>query len=140
MQVLFAAPFILAAGVVFTVLSLIPRARRLALPIPAGILCSGPFSWFGMFLVLSTTPFFEPEPSRYSLVALFGAGAVTGLVGGFFTGVLARFVASILPAILLRVAVLHRGPVQLFCPDCGLAPLSRPAVWVRQAKDGPSSS
>lgn len=109
MAILFAAPFILAAGVVFTVLSLIPRTRRLALPIPAGILCSGPFSWFGIFLVLSATPSFEPEPTRHSLAAFFGAAAVTAVVGGFFTWVLARFVASILPAALLRVAVFLAG-------------------------------
>ena len=114
MQVLFAAPFILAAGVVFTVLSLIPRTRRLALPIPAGILCSGPFSWFGMFLVLSATQFFKPEPTRYSLAALFGAAAVTAVVGGFFTWLLARFVASILPAALLRVAVFIAGLCSYF--------------------------
>ena len=114
MQVLFAAPFILAAGVVFTVLSLIPRTRRLALPIPAGILCSGPFSWFGIFLVLSATPFLEPEPARHSLAAFLGAAAVTGVAGGFFTWVLARFVASILLAALLRVAVFIAGLCSYF--------------------------
>lgn len=46
----------------------------------------------------------------YGPVIAFGcAGAVTGLVGGILIGAIARFVASILPAILLRLAVFVAG-------------------------------
>jgi hypothetical protein len=50
MQILFAAPFILLAGIVFTVLSIVPRARRWAIPIATGIIGAGPTSLVGLFV------------------------------------------------------------------------------------------
>jgi hypothetical protein len=108
MQILFAAPFILAAGIAFTVLSGVPRARRWAIPIPAGIIGAGPTSLVGLFFGAIAIHSL-PRPGRGPIIAFWCAGAVTGLVGGVFIGTIARFVASILPAILLRAAVFLAG-------------------------------
>jgi len=108
MQILFAAPFILLAGIVFTVLSIVPRARRWAIPIPTGIIGAGPTSLVGLF-VGAVVIHSLPGPGRGPIIAFCCAGAVTGLVGGFLTGAIARFVASILPAILLRLTVFVAG-------------------------------
>jgi hypothetical protein len=114
MQVLFAAPFILAAGIVFTVLSVIPRLRRWAIPIATGILGARPSSLPGLFvgaLVFHTS---EPVPTGHGwLVAFVCAGAFTGLVGGVVIGAIAQVVASFLPLALLRVAVL----IAAWCSD-----------------------
>jgi hypothetical protein len=114
MQVLFAAPFILAAGIVFTVLSVIPRLRRWAIPIATGILGARPSSLPGLFvgaLVFHTS---EPVPTGHGwLVAFVCAGAFTGLVGGVVIGAIAQVVASFLPLILLGVAVL----IAAWCSD-----------------------
>ena len=104
----FAAPFILLAGIVFTVLSVIPRARRWAIPIPTGVIGAGPTSLVGLF-VGAVMIHSIPGPGRGPIIAFCCAGAVTGLVGGILIGAIARFVASILPAILLRLAVLVAG-------------------------------
>src|SRR5579872_4488591 len=106
MQILFAAPFILVAGIAFTLLSLVPKARRWAIPIPTGVLGAGPTSLVGLWLgVMVIQSFQSPSPNRTPMIAFWCAGAITGAVGGLLTGVLARFVASVLPAVLLRVAV-----------------------------------
>jgi hypothetical protein len=108
MQILFAAPFILLAGIVFTVLSVIPRARRWAIPIPTGVIGAMPTSLVGLFagaVVIHSIP----GPGRGPIIAFCCAGVLTGLVGGILIGAIARFVASILPAILLRLAVLVAG-------------------------------
>ena len=114
MQVLFAAPFILAAGIVFPVLSVIPRLRRWAIPIAMGILGACPSSLPGLFvgaLVFHTS---EPVPTGHGwLVAFVCAGAFTGLVGGVVIGAIAQVVASFLPLALLRVAVL----IAAWCSD-----------------------
>jgi hypothetical protein len=114
MQVLFAAPFILAAGIVFTVLSVIPRLRRWAIPIATGILGARPSSLPGLFvgaLVFHTS---EPVPTGHGwLVAFVCAGAFTGLVGGVVIGAIAQVVASFLPLVLLGVAVL----IAAWCSD-----------------------
>ena len=108
MPILFAAPFILLAGIVFTVLSIVPRARRWAIPIPTGVIGAGPTSLVGLFVAAVEIHSF-PGPGRGPIIAFCCAGAVTGLVGGILFGAVARFIASILPAILLRLAVFVTG-------------------------------
>ena len=108
MQILFAAPFILAAAIAFTMLSVVPKARRWAIPIPTGVIGAGPTSLIGLF-VGAVVIHSIPGPSHGPIIAFCCAGALTGLVGGIFIGAIARFVASILPAILLRMAVLVAG-------------------------------
>jgi hypothetical protein len=102
----YAAPFVLLAGLVFTVLSLVPKARRWAIPIPTGILGAGPSALLG----LGAVAFWMTHPARpmgrSALIPFVCCGASTGLLGGVITWVLARWAASILPALLLRGAVL----------------------------------
>lgn len=106
MQILFAAPFILAAGIVFTVLSLIPRARRWAIPIPCGILGAGAFACLAFFVGIVVTELTQsPTPTRYSLHALYWAAAISGLAGGVAVGAGVRWIAALLPGLLLRLAV-----------------------------------
>jgi hypothetical protein len=129
MQILFAAPFILAAGIVFTVLSLIPRARRWAIPIPCGILGSGALACLAIFVGIVVIQFIEsPTPTRYPLLAFYWATAISGLAGGVAVGAAARWVAAILPAVLLRLAVFLRGMVRLFRSDGRTADLCQRAL------------
>ncbi len=106
MQLIYAAPFLFLAGVVFLVLSLVPRARRWAIPIPMGILGAGAFALvgFGAVAFWISRPPLRPMGHGF-LVPFICAGAVTGLLGGILTWALARWVASRLSAILLRAAV-----------------------------------
>jgi hypothetical protein len=121
MQILFAAPLILAAGIVFTVLSLIPRARRWAIPIPCGILGSGAFACLAIFVGIVVTQFIEsPTPTRYPLLAFYWAAAISGLAGGVAVGAAARWVAAILPAVLLRLAVFFAAWCSYFVLMAGL--------------------
>jgi hypothetical protein len=110
MQILYAAPFLLLAAIVFSVLSVVPRARRWAIPIPTGILGAGAFALVGFGAVAFWINLPGPRPmGRGSLIPFFTAGALSGLLGGVLTWFLARWVASILSAILLRVAVFAAG-------------------------------
>jgi hypothetical protein len=128
MQILFAAPFIFLAGFVFTVLSLIPRARRWAIPIPTGILAAGPFSSLAIFIgLLVVQSSGAAASSRYPLIAFYTGAAISGLLGGFFTGTITRFVVSVLPAILLRLAV-------LVAAWCSYSVLIASALFVLAAK------
>ena len=110
MQILYAAPFLLLAALVFSVLSVVPRARRWAIPIPTGILGAGAFALVGFGAVAFWINFSGPRPmGRGFLIPFFTAGALSGLLGGVLTWFLARWVASILSATLLRVAVIAAG-------------------------------
>jgi uncharacterized membrane protein YeiH len=113
MAILYAAPFLLLAAIVFSVLSVVPKARGWAIPIPTGILGAGPFSLMGLGVGALWIRFSGAGTShpmgRGTLIAFFCAGAVTGVAGGILTWVLARWVASILSAILLRAAVFAAG-------------------------------
>lgn len=121
MQIMFAAPFILLAGIVFTVLSVIPRARRWAIPIPCGILGAGAFACLAIFVGIVVTQFTQsPTPTRYPLLAFYWAAAISGLVGGVATGAAARWVAALLPAVLLRLAVFFTAWCSYFVLIAGL--------------------
>jgi hypothetical protein len=110
MQILYAAPFLLLAAIVFSVLSVVPRARGWAIPIPAGILGAGAFALVGFGAVAFWVNRSGPRPmGRGFLIPFFLCGALTGLLGGVLTWVIARWVASILSAILLRAAVFAAG-------------------------------
>jgi hypothetical protein len=113
MQILYAAPFLLLAALVFSVLSVVPRARRWAIPIPTGILGAGAFALVGFGAVAFWINLSGPRPmGRGFLIPFFTAGALSGLLGGVLTWFIARWVASILSAILLRGGVCC-GMVQL---------------------------
>jgi hypothetical protein len=121
MQIIFAAPFILLAGIVFTVLSVIPRARRWALPIPCGILGAGVFACLAMFAGIVVTQLTQsPTPTRYPLLAFYWAAAISGLAGGVATGAAARWVAALLPDVLLRLAVFFAAWCSYFVLMAGL--------------------
>jgi hypothetical protein len=110
MQILYEALFLLLAAIVFSVLSMVPRARGWAIPIPTGILGAGAFALVGFGAVAFWINHPGPRPmTRNFLVPFFTAGALTGLLGGALTWVVARWVASILSAILLRVTVFAAG-------------------------------
>jgi hypothetical protein len=104
MQLMFAATFLLAAGLVFTILSLIPRARRWAIPIPTGILAAGPSAVLAIALQI---PFrgavHEPAPESWRLWVI--VAAIAGIIGGLIAGLIAWPLAGSLPKVLLRAAV-----------------------------------
>ena len=105
MAILYAAPFVLLAAIAFIVLSLVPKARGWAIPIPAGILGFGVSALLG----LGAVAFWVTHPARPMgrgfLIPFMCCGGFTGLVGGGLTWVVARWAASIFPALLLRIAV-----------------------------------
>ncbi|HEY1502300.1 MAG TPA: hypothetical protein VGF88_22175 [Acidobacteriaceae bacterium] len=118
MAILFAAPFILLAGIAFVVLSLVPRARPWAIPIPAGVLGAGPTALVGLF-VGAVLIHSLPGPGHGPVIAFCCAGALTGLVGGFLMGAISRFVISILSVFLLRLTVFVAGWCSFFVIPAG---------------------
>jgi len=115
MPIIFAAPFLLAAGLVFTILSLIPRARRWGIPIPTGILATAP-SLIAFLLIGVVVEKFWPGRgdsatdvlSAHAPMMIYAQIAVAGslaILGGVVAGWAARLTASLLPALLLRLAV-----------------------------------
>jgi hypothetical protein len=99
------APFLLAAGLLFTILSLVPRVRRWGIPIPTGILSAAP-SFFVALIGLSLAEHLPglrsiPQNSTMDLIVL----AIVAVAGGAAAGFAAYLVASLLPAPLLRAAV-----------------------------------
>lgn len=110
MWILFAAPFVVLAGVVFTLLSLVPGARRWAIPVATGVVGAEPASLVGLRAVAYWINHPPLRPTGHSfLVEFICAGALTGLTGGIVTWFAARWVAAKLPAILLRLVVFVAG-------------------------------
>jgi hypothetical protein len=122
MLLLFAVPFTIAAGLVFTILSPIPRARRWAIPSAAGILGAEPC----FMVALVGAPFLlkflglrrlDPAELFYLGISL---AAIGGITGGFLAGTLARYFASLLPMLFLRIAVVLAGWCSYFVVICTL--------------------
>jgi hypothetical protein len=135
MQIMFAAPFIVGAGIVFTVLSLIPRARRQAIPIPTGIIGAGPASLLGFIVGALLIHFAVHDwPNRTGLVVYLGGAAFAGLAGGIGCWFLARLIAWFLPAPLLRLAVFVAGWCSYFVVITGAL------FFVRLSIEGHSNS
>jgi hypothetical protein len=106
MQVIFAAPFILLAGIVFCSLSIIPRARRWAIPIPTGVIVSGPcLLAVLMFEALAGHFLLHDSWPAWLVTTYLSIGVLAAVVGGIAAGILARFAAALLPRLLLRLAV-----------------------------------
>jgi len=120
MAILYAAPFVLLAAIVFIVLSLTPRAGRWAISIPAGILGFGASALLG----LGAVAFWVTHPARPMgrgfLTPFLFCGAFTGLLGGVVTWVIARWAASMLPALALRIAVFVAAWCSYFVVLAGL--------------------
>jgi hypothetical protein len=116
MAIFFAAPFLLAAGFVFTILSVIPRARRWGIPISSRILALVP-CWFGAALAeellmgSSDRRIVQAETYlfQHARWAFFHGpdilAVVLVLLGGIIAALTAQLVASGLPKILLRLAI-----------------------------------
>lgn len=108
MQIIFAAPFLLAAGLVFTVLSLIPRARRWAIPIPTGILAAAPCLVLAISVEIPLDGAARgPTPNPWHGWLIFAA--VAGIAGGLIAGFIAWPFTASLPKVLLRAAVFIAG-------------------------------
>ena len=112
MELLFAAPFLLAAALAFAILAAVPRWRRWAIPIPSGIIASNPclFMIIGGELLIAHFVGYDsathPAPARTILIACLSIAILGGIVGGVAAGFLARLLTAILPRILLRIAIL----------------------------------
>jgi len=111
MQLLFAAPFLLAAALAFTILAAVPRWRRWAIPLPSGVIASNPclFIIIGTELLIAHLLGYDtathPAPGRKILIACLSIAILGGLVGGVAAGYLARLLTATLPRVLLRIAI-----------------------------------
>jgi hypothetical protein len=107
MQIMFAAPFLLAAGLVFTILSLISPARRWGIPVPTGILAAAPSLIVALLIVSLLAHWFAPTRDWQGWWAgsWLGIAGAAALLGGVIAGVAALLAACALPALLLRAAV-----------------------------------
>jgi len=105
MQILFAAPFLVAAGLVFTILSLIPPARRWAIPVPTGIVSAGPSFLLALLTEGLLVHWFGPAGSWDRWHPWLALAAIGGAAGGLIAGFLAWILAQLLPEFLLRAAV-----------------------------------
>lgn len=107
---IFAAPFLLAAALLFTTLSLIPSLRRFSVTVPTGIIASGPGSIAG----LSTTGFAyrwigsSPHPASSGAVDL-SIDILSFAVGGILLAIVAalvmRRILTVTPLWLIRLVV-----------------------------------
>lgn len=111
MLLLFWAPFAVAAALVFTILSLIPPARRWAIPSATGVVGAEPC----LMIALVGAPFLlkflglrrlNPTELFYIGVSL---AAIGGIAGGLVAGLLARSLVQLLPKLFLRIAVVVAG-------------------------------
>jgi hypothetical protein len=107
MQLLFAAPFLLAAALAFTFLAAVPRWRRWAIPIPSGILASAPclFAGMGGVLLINHLLGYDAGPEPKILLVCLSIGIPAGIIGGVAAGVVARLLTGILPSPVLRSAI-----------------------------------
>jgi hypothetical protein len=120
MQIIFAAPFILAAGILFTALTAIPRVRRWAIPIPTGVIAAGPSSLLVFLLDAFIRYRFGGRigpADRWDLAAFIAGGAI----GGVLAGTIAWFVICAVPQFLLRLAVFFAGWCSYFVVIAGLS-------------------
>lgn len=111
MLIMLAAPFVIAAGLVFTIVSLIPGARRWAIPAAAGIVGAEPCfmaSLVGMPFLLRFLGLRRLDPAELFYLAV-SLAAIGGIVGGLLAAILARYTAGRLPMLFLRMAVLLAG-------------------------------
>ena len=120
MQVLIVAPFLLAAGLVFTLLSVFPPWRRWAIPIPTGITAAGPCLIVALILVGVLARLVAPSHPWGGLFAdvYLGLAAFGAVVGGVLAGISARFAASLLPFLLLRLTVFVAAWCSYFVLTC----------------------
>ena len=144
MQIIFAAPFILAAGILFTALTAIPRVRRWAIPIPTGVIAAGPSSLLVFLLDAFIRYRFGGRigpADRWDLAAFIAGGAIGGVLaahGHFFAGetcLVANRVVCDLRRAAVSVAVSRFlcGLVQLLCRNCWTVlccgPLAQPLAF-----------
>jgi hypothetical protein len=134
MQILFAAPFLLAAGLVFTVLSLIPPARRWGIPIPTGILATGPGFIVGVIVIGLSRELLKFSTDSFRLIIL--GAAPLAIICGLVTGVVARLIASLLSPFLLRASVL----LAAFCSYFVVVVSTEIAIHVWLSHSTPSHS
>jgi hypothetical protein len=111
MLLLFWVPFVIAAALVFTILSLIPRERRWAIPAATGILCAEPclmVALVGAPFVLKFLGLRRLNPTELFYLGILFA-AIGGIAGGLLAGLLARYIVQLLPKLFLRIAVVLAG-------------------------------
>lgn len=116
MQILFAAPFLLAAALAFTILAAFPRGRRWAIPIPTGILASAPcfFAVFGGELLAAHWLGHDLGPGRKALLVYLSIAILAGILGGVAAGIVARLLTGILSRLLLRAALIAAAACSYF--------------------------
>jgi hypothetical protein len=100
MQIMFAAPFLLAAGFLFTALSLIPRARRIGIPIPTGIVSAGPAFLPALLTEGLLVHWFSSAGTWQRWHPWLALAAVGGVGGGLIAGFLAWILTQVLPRLL----------------------------------------
>ncbi|MGA7522753.1 MAG: hypothetical protein WBW84_09725 [Acidobacteriaceae bacterium] len=107
MQILFAAPFLLAAALAFTILAAVPRWRRWAIPIPTGIIASGPcLLAIAIIEILAVRAISgNAWPGRWANILYIVSSVVGGIFGGVAAGIVTRLLTCVLPRPLLRAAL-----------------------------------
>jgi hypothetical protein len=108
MQILFVAPFLLAAALAFTLLAAVPQWRRWAIPIPTGILAAAPslFAGMGAVLLINHLLGYDAGPQPKIILVCLSIGIPAGILGGAAAGIIAHLLTGILPRLILRSAVL----------------------------------
>ena len=104
MQILYAAPFLLLAAILFSVLAAIPSTRRFAIIAPTGAIVFGPASLIGYFVVLLVRskiwghdfPADRWDGAAYVMSGLIAAGIVILIL---------RIVLRFLPALMFQLVV-----------------------------------
>jgi hypothetical protein len=113
MQIIYAAPFLLLAAILFTVLSLIPRLRRFAISVPTGAVAAGPGALIAyiLFVLIRSKLWGNDFPAdRWDAVAFVVGALVSAILAGLVTQMLLYF----LPTFLLRIIVFSGAACSYF--------------------------
>jgi hypothetical protein len=138
MAIFYAAPFLFAAGLAFTILSVIRPLRRWAIPIPTGVITCGPCLIVTLILSSALAHFVAPNHlwSGWFAASFLGLAGLAAVLGGIIAGLAAWVVASHLPVLLLRCAVFIAAWCSYFVLIYGLGFLINmgdrilPAGWI----------
>jgi hypothetical protein len=122
MAILYAAPFLFAAGLAFTMLSVIRPLRRWAIPIPTAVIACGPCLIVTLILSSVLAHLIAPNHPWSGWFAGFflGLAGFAAVLGGVIAGLAGWVVASHLPVLLLRCAVFTAAWCSYFVLICGL--------------------
>jgi hypothetical protein len=120
MAILYAAPFLLIAAILFSVFAAIPTTRRFAIMAPTGAIAFGPASLIGYFLVVlvrSKLWGHNFAADRWDAIAYVMSGFLAATVAVLLVRLILRF----LPAFIVQLIVFGGAFCSYFVLICSVS-------------------